>query len=112
MLNRSAVSLRPAQPFIDWVATLEGPTAVPSLDDEPTVYLVPPFDDEEQGREILVEAFPVLFERELYGWWTDEARWPPDRDLAMFHAWFQVDLLPVLEDVCEGPIVDESEVED
>ena len=108
MLNRSAVSIRPAQPFIDWAAGLEGPTVVPSLDDEPTVYLVPPFDDEAQGLEVLEEAYPVLFERELFGWYEDETCWPADRDFTMFRAWFQIELLPILEDVCEGPIVDES----
>ncbi len=112
MINRSAVVVRPAQPFIEWVANLAGATALPRVDDEPTVYLVPPFDDEAQGLAMLEEAFPALFERELNGWCTDDALWPADRDYRMFRAWFQIVLLSRLEDVCEGGIVDESELDD
>jgi len=108
MLNRSAVVVRPAQPFIEWVASLDFATSPPRLDDEPTVYLVPPFDDEAQGLAMLKEAYPVLFERELYGWCTDEATWPADRSYGMFRLWFQIVLLSMLEDVCQGEIAEET----
>jgi membrane protein len=49
MLNRSAVVVRPAQPFVEWFAGLGLEGAPPRLDDEPTVYLVPPFDDERRA---------------------------------------------------------------
>lgn len=108
MINRSAVVVRYAQPFLDWAATLEGPTVQPALDDEPTVYLVPPFDDEEEGLEVLEIAYPLLFERELDNWYTDESCWPADRDLAMFRAWFRIEMFPVLMDICEGAIGEET----
>lgn len=108
MLNRSAVVVRPAQPFVEWFAGLGLEGAPPRLDDEPTVYLVPPFDDEAQGLAMLMEAHGVLFDRELYTWCDDEARWPANRDYAMFRRWFQVVLLSHLEDVCEGPVEEEA----
>jgi hypothetical protein len=109
MLNRSAVVVRPAQPFIDWVAGLEGPTVLPSETDEPTVYLVFPFDESAQGLAVLEQVYPRLFESELYAWCTDERAWPRRRTFAMFRRWFLLELLAVLEDACEGAIVDESE---
>lgn len=112
MINRSAVVLRHAQPFIDWVAALEGQAVLPSLEDPPSVYLVPPFDSEEQALEVLDRAYPVLFERALDGWCTDDALWPADRDFAMFRTRFQIQLLPILEDICEGEIVEESPPEE
>ena len=112
MINRSAIVLRHAQPFIDWVAALPGAEVLPSLDDEPTVYLVPPFDDPASALEVLESAYALLFEGELYDWDTDEASWPADRDLEMFRAWFRVELLPVLTDICQGEIVEENATEE
>jgi hypothetical protein len=112
MLNRSAVVVRPAQPFIDWVAGLEGPTVLPSETDEPTVYLVFPFDDAAQGLAVLEKVYPRLFESELYGWHTDARAWPKRRTFAMFRQWFRFELLAVLEDACKGAIVEESELDE
>jgi hypothetical protein len=112
MLNRSAVVVRPDQPFIDWLAGLGGPTILPSEADEPTVYLVDPFDDAEQGMAVLETVYPRVFDRELYAWHTDKRAWPRRRTFSMFCEWFRFELLAVLEDTCPGEILDESDLDE
>jgi hypothetical protein len=108
MLNRSAVVLRPRKPFLDWLRGLEGPTILPRPEDPPTLYLVPPFDDEEEAAEVLSRVFPGLFEEELNAWWTDPDGWPPRRTFVVFRQWFDIGLYPMVEDVASGPIEDED----
>jgi hypothetical protein len=84
MLNRAALIVRPAKPFLDWAASLDDSGLVPSVDGEHTVYLVPDFETESEQRRILQAVFAEIFERELHGWHTDETDWPKRRTLAMF----------------------------
>src|SRR6516165_4639098 len=39
--------------------------------DEQTVYLIPPFYDDEEAQKVLGRVFVEVFERELFGWHTD-----------------------------------------
>lgn len=76
MLNRCAVIVRPAQPFIDWVASLDDSSVLPDPEGERTVYLFPDLADGGDIDEMIAEAFDVIFENELDGWHTDEAAGP------------------------------------
>lgn len=108
MLNRAVLIARPAKPFIDWAATLDDSGLVPSAEGEQSVYLVPQFDDDEELKEVLELAWAEIFERELYGWHAVEEDWPKDRTLAMFLEWFSIEFHTILEDLCDGPIVDDE----
>ena len=105
MLNRGVVIVRPKQPYLDWAAGLGDSGLVPDLNAEQTVYLIPSYGHEEAW-EILERVHPTIFENELYGWHTDEAAWP--KDVAMFKAWFEIELHSVVEDLCDYEIVDED----
>jgi hypothetical protein len=109
MLNRGVVIVRPKQPYLDWAAGLDDSGLVPDPNDEQTVYLIPSYGDDEEAWEILERVHPAIFENELYGWHTDEAAWPQGRDLAMFKAWFEIELHSVVEDLCDYEIVDEDD---
>jgi hypothetical protein len=108
MLNRGVVIVRPKQPYLDWAAGLDDSELVPDPNAEQTVYLIPSYGDDEEAWEILERVHPTIFENELYGWHTDEAAWPKDRDVAMFKAWFEIELHSVVEDLCDYEIVDED----
>jgi len=112
MLNRGVVIVRPAQPFLDWAASLDDSGMAPDPDDEQTVYLIPGYEDEDEAWEILEDFYAEIFERELFGWHTDEEAWPQDRDLEMFKRWFQIELHSVVEDLCDYAIEEEDEDED
>ena len=112
MLNRSAVMVRPRQPYLDWAAQLDGDSGViPGPDDERTVYLIPEYDEEDDAWEILEEIYAEIFESELYGLHTDESRWPQQRDFAMFKEWFEIELNSIVEDLCGYEISDDDDLD-
>ena len=54
-INRSAIAVKPAQPFLDWLHRVDPTSAQLTLDDlslEPTIYLLP----ECQGKEEAIEG--------------------------------------------------------
>ena len=109
MLNRGVVIVRPKRPFLDWAAGLDDSGIVPDPNGEQTVYLIPSYEDDDAAWEILEKVHRAIFENELYGWHTDEAAWPRDRDFATFKEWFAVELHSVVEDLCDFEIVDEDD---
>jgi len=108
MLNRAVLIVRPKQPFLDWAAQLDDSGLVPNVEGEQTVYLVPEFDDDDGAQKVLDRVFAEVFERELFGWHTDESAWPRKRTLAMFREWFEVEFHSVVEDLCEGELIDDE----
>jgi len=93
-INRSAIILRPKKPFLEWTQLddKEG-LAEPvfqKLCEEPSVYLVPDWEEPKEQGEILKEFWPALFEAMLGGWLRDKKLWPEDRTFKMFEEWFEV----------------------
>ena len=92
IVNRSAVILRPKQSYLEWTK-LDDTTGIAedvfsTMRTEPSVYLVPGWEDPKEEREIMGEFWPALFEAMLSAWVTDEALWPADRTRKMFDEWF------------------------
>ena len=108
MLNRTALIVRPRQPFVDWVRGVEDDDVVPDAEGEQTVYLVPEVDTETDLDSVLRAVYAEIFERELDGWYTDESLWPADRTLSMFKQWFQIEHHTIIEDLCAEPLVDDE----
>ena len=81
LLNRSALSVRPTQTFVDWINALE-PTMGDddlTLDDverESTVYLIPEMDTPEALETFVRERYVEILETELRAWEEDERQWP------------------------------------
>lgn len=109
MLNRAVLIVRPKQPFLDWAAELDESGLVPDVQGEQTVYLIPQFDSDDEARQVLESVFSEVFERELFGWHTDEAAWPRKRTLALFREWFTVELHSVVEDLCDDELADDED---
>jgi hypothetical protein len=110
MLNRSAVAVRPKQPFLDWVNAVDDSGTVTLDDLQTTLYLVPDYEDPEDAEKVLKRVYDDIFCRELQGWYTLESLWPRDRSLKVFKQWFDVEHFDLIEDVGWGPIVnDEAE---
>jgi hypothetical protein len=109
MLNRSVLIVRPRQPMVDWVAGLDESGLASNVEGEQTAYLVPEFDDGDEAQQVLEDVFAEVFERELFGWRTDEATWPANRDLALFRQWFEIELHSVVEDLCDFELTDDED---
>lgn len=101
-VNRSVLVVRPRQPYLDWVHSLDEEGKKFKLDDlrrDCTSYLVPELLDEPQKDEILRRIYKDVFEHELWAWMRDPAVWPRKRDLATFKAWIEVEFCSVTLDV-------------
>jgi hypothetical protein len=108
MLNRSALIVRPRQPYLDWAASLDDSGLGPDMGGEQTVYLAPAFEDDDEAAKVLRTVYAEIFERELNAWHTDEGDWPPNRTFAMFTQWFEVETHSVVEDLCGHELFDDG----
>ena len=110
MLNRAALIVRPAAPFLAWMAGLDDSGILPEPDGEQTVYLIPEVNDDRDVERKLKLVYKSVFENELFGWHTVEADWPRNRTYAMFKRWFRIEVHSIVEDLCVGPIVDDDDL--
>ena len=113
MLNRTAIVLRPKEPFVRWVCETDPLPGIQELmaePDEQSVYLVPQL---EEGRdelfEWLAQNYEALFEKELEGWYTDTSLWPKNRTLSLFREWIDVEYHTEVRDLLEEePLLDDG----
>lgn len=110
-VNRSVLIVRPRQPYLDWVHSLDNEGKKVTLDDlrlDCTALLVPLVEDEDHQNEILATIYKEVFEHELWSWMRDSTVWPQKRDLATFKAWFDLDYCSVTMDVV-GEVIEMEE---
>ena len=110
-INRTAIVVRPDQPFLDWLHRADPTSIELSLEDlrrEPTVYLLPECENEEEARECLEEVCGQIFEEQLDGWYRVPSKWPNRRDLDAFDRWFEWSFHSVVVDLCDDPLLQEE----
>ena len=88
-VNRCVVNLNPAQPFIDWVATL-GADLPEDWSLEGGAYLLDEQDTEEDLKLVIDQNARDIMENELSAWEEDQTRWPKERNAALLREWFHV----------------------
>ncbi len=106
-INRSALIVTPAKPFLDWLHRVDSTSAEVSLEDlrrEATIYLVPEYDSEEEARRFLENYCGEIFEEQLDGWFRVTSAWPVNRSFATFVRWFEYSFHSVIVDLCDGPL--------
>lgn len=110
-INRSAIVVRPAQPFLDWLHRVDPTSTHLTLDDlrrEPTIYLVSECDTQEQAVEYLGESIRDICEEQLDGWYRVPAVWPAKRDVTTFQSWFETSFHSTIVDVCDDALEHEE----
>lgn len=113
LVNRTAITVTGAQPYIDWTRATDADSAkgaitVARAKTYGTAYLLPEFELEEDVQEWVEENADWLFDFQLSAWTEDESTWPPGRDLALFRSWFRVDVHSVVVDVADDEIEGEE----
>jgi hypothetical protein len=106
-INRSALIVTAKQPFVDWLHTVDPTSKDVTLSDinhEPTVYLVPAFEAQDDFMEWLEEYCRTIFAEALDGWWTDTRSWPLDRGITLFQEWFECRLHSMVFDLADEPL--------
>ncbi|KFF48953.1 MULTISPECIES: hypothetical protein [Salinicola] len=117
LLNRSALSVKPTQAFVDWVNSLE-PTMGEddlTLDDiaaETTVYLIPEMDTPEALAAYVEERCVDILESELRAWEEDSRQWPEVVDLALFEQFLTVEHSYLAIDLDDEVELETAEVDD
>ena len=104
MVNRSAIVVRPAQPFLDWLHQVDPTSAQLTLEDlrrEPTIYLLPEWETKEEALEHLAEVSSEIFKEQLNGWYRVPSVWSEDRELNAFLGWFDCSFHSMVFDVCD-----------
>lgn len=103
-INRSAIIIKPLQPFIDWLNALYPEEEYDKSDfAEPTVYLVN--EDIEDLDKWIKKKFDKFFRSELENWHANKKEWPQKRNYKMFNQWFQVIISELVFDTEKKPVL-------
>jgi hypothetical protein len=113
LINRTAVSVVGAKPYLDWTRQNEadfnrGMLTVARAKTFGSAFLLPELELEVDIQEWIEENASWLFEFQLSAWTDDESTWPADRDLKTFREWFRVDIHNVVVDVADSDIEGEE----
>ena len=107
MINRSAIVVIPKQPFLDWLHRVD-PTSrqitLSELTVEPSIYLIPECETNEDTFNVLRDLSEEIFVEEFDGWYRDPDTWPPNRSFHLFRSWFDYSHHSILKDLCKGPL--------
>lgn len=98
-IDRTAIVVKPLQPFIDWLTNLY-PDEVVDFNESNT-YLI---NDGVDVEIWLKKKFDKLFMMELEGWHTNKKEWPKKRNYKMFKQWFQVEISLLVYDLEKIPV--------
>ena len=113
VLNRTAVSVTGADPYIAWTrgTDADGDTGVLTVRRAKpygSVFLLPELELEEDVQEWVEDNATWVFEVQLAAWTEDESVWPATRDVAAFRQWFRIDVHNVVIDVSDDEIEGEE----
>lgn len=117
LLNRSALSVKPTQLFVDWINSLE-PTVgdddltLEDVDRESTVYLIPEMDSPEALEGFVRERYLEILESELQAWEEDRRQWPETLDWALFQRFVRVEHSYLAVDLDDEAPLEVAEVDD
>ena len=109
MVNRGLVTVLAKEPFREWLQALPDPCDVTleEINEDRTAYLIPEFEDDKEQEKVLKKVYAMIFEDQLFGWWTREEDWPRKRDLRTFRKWFEPQFHSVVEDLVDDVLDDE-----
>src|SRR5947209_15602749 len=113
VINRTAITIVGAQPYIKWSLQKEadfnkGTLTVARAKTYGSAFLLPEFQLEEDLQEWVEDNFSWLFEFQLAAWTEDESAWPATRDLKTFREWFRIDVHSTVVDAADDDIEGEE----
>ena len=103
-VRRTAIVIKPKQPFLDWLKSIDPSDDDPKLLNETDVYLLPDFEEVKQMENWLKKNFDSIFSDQLNNWYLDEPCWVQNRTFKMFKEWFDYSLHTMIYDTVDKPI--------
>ncbi len=90
-INRSAISITPKQPYIDWANSFKdgGAGYDPDLLIGTTILMPDDYDEFNYGK-FIKKHYKKLFEEQLESWMKNPEMWPNKRSLKIFKEWFEI----------------------
>ena len=110
-VNRSAVVIKPKQPFVDWINSIPDENIDFTLEQISTdniTFLIPEHDDPKDAKNYIKKRYKQIFEWELFGWIVTEELWPKKRTWEMFQEWFSIEINSEIFDLVDGEIEKEE----
>ncbi len=110
-LNRTAVIATAKQPFLDWLHSVDPTSQDLTLDDlnrEPTSYLLPECDSDDEAARHVRRYCKQILAAELDGWWRRPSDWPQDLNFGLFKRWFAWQYHSVILDLVKDPLIREE----
>lgn len=118
-INRGLMVVKPKQPFLDWLRSIDENELKLNLDInlealrvDSNAYLIPEWETQEELADILIGLADFIFEEELRGWYIDEEFWPTERGGQVFLDWFDVELHGIVFDLDEETPLERIEYAD
>ncbi len=113
LLNRTAVTIVGAKPFLEWTRQTEsdanrGTLTVARAKTYGTAFLLPELESEIAIQEWIEDNAQWLFEFQLSSWTEEESTWPPVRDLKTFREWFRIDVHNIVVDAADSDLEGEE----
>ena len=111
VINRAAIVVKPAKPFLDWLHQVDPTSKELSLEDiqeDPTVYLLPEAGDDAEARRCLAAVCGRIFEEQLDSWYRVPSLWPKRRGLKTFEQWFTWSQHSMVVDVSDDELFQEE----
>ena len=106
-INRTAVVIKPKQPFIDWLNSIPDEDidfTLEQVSEDNITFLISEYDDPRDSRAYIKKIYSDIFEFELFGWIVTEELWPKKRTWEMFQEWFSIEINSEVFDLVDGDI--------
>ena len=103
-VRRSALVLRPKQPFKDWLVALDSGDIKVDLTNDTDVYLLPDFEEPKQIENWLKRNYDQIFCDQMNNWYVDESVWIQNRTYKIFKEWFDYSIHTMIWDTMDIPI--------
>jgi len=110
-INRTAVVVRPKQPFIDWLKSLpddDSDYALEEISSDNLTFLIPQCDNSDEAMEYIRKRYGLILEWVFGGWATTEELWPEKRNWKMLNEWFDIEIHSEVFDLVDGRIEKED----
>ena len=104
IINREAVTVKPRQPFFDWLNTINYTGDKSQHENDLSIYLVTETGSLERIHDQVKYQFDKIFENELWNWEENEDKWPQNRTYKMFTEWFELSIQSTLYDLANHPL--------
>ena len=106
-VDRTAVVLKPTEVYLAWLKSVDEnlpEITLAQLRSNCTTLLVPQAETPEAVLGYLGERYQALFEADLAQWEIPAEKWPQDMGLAVFWAFFEVEIHDTVLDLDDADI--------